>query len=414
MKDVLMVAHFIGLPREKGNNRFIYLAKLLSESENEVELVTSDFSHSKKQFRSMNAQELSEEPYKITLIHEIGYKKNVCLRRLKSHKVFAKNLDKYLKTRKIPDVVYCSVPSLDAAYVAARYCKINNIKLVVDIQDLWPEAFQMVLNIPLFSNVIFWPMKRKANKIYASADEIIAVSETYARRGMRVNDKCKDAKIVYLGTDRDTFDQYASLPADKLECPEETAKVISNIAVQSKSKLLLAYCGTLGSSYDLEVVFEAMRKLDSSALNCIELVIMGDGPKRLLFEEMAAGLPVVFIGALPYSVMVWLLTRCHIAVCPIVKGAAQSIINKHMDYAMAGLPVVNTQECQEYRTLLNRYACGINCECGNAEDVAKGISALYKDAALRKSMGDGSRAMAVDLFDRKKAYEQIKDLIESI
>ena len=42
--------------------------------------------------------------------------------------------------------------------------------------------------------------------------------------------------------------------------------------------------------------------------------------------------------------MVGMLGVCDIAVNSISKGAAQSIINKHGDYAAAGLPVVNTQE----------------------------------------------------------------------
>ncbi len=37
------------------------------------------------------------------------------------------------------------MPSLDVAKVAAKYAKENNIRFIIDIQDLWPEAFRMVL-----------------------------------------------------------------------------------------------------------------------------------------------------------------------------------------------------------------------------------------------------------------------------
>lgn len=54
------------------------------------------------------------------------------------------------------------------------------------------------------------------------------------------------------------------------------------------------------------------------------------------------------------------------------------------DYALSGLPVINTQECPEYRQLIDDYGCGINCECGNTEDVAAAIVKLVESPELRK------------------------------
>lgn len=58
--------------------------------------------------------------------------------------------------------------------------------------------------------------------------------------------------------------------------------------------------------------------------------------------------------------MVGLLCSCDIAVNPIKKGSAGSIINKVGDYAAAGIPVVNTQENLEYKNILEEYNAGIN------------------------------------------------------
>ena len=60
---------------------------------------------------------------------------------------------------------------------------------------------------------------------------------------------------------------------------------------------------------------------------------------------------------------------------------------------MAGLPVVNTQECTEYRDLLNEYKAGINCECENSDDVAKAIEYLISNSSLRLEMGRNSRQL---------------------
>ena len=103
-----------------------------------------------------------------------------------------------------------------------------------------------------------------------------------------------------------------------------------------------------------------------------------------------------------------------IAVNPIVKGAAQSVINKHADYAAAGLPVVNTQECVEYRNMISKYQCGINCEVSDTNQVAEAILLLINNADLRTKMGKASRKMAEECFDRKETYKHIINKIETL
>ena len=74
---------------------------------------------------------------------------------------------------------YIAVPSLDVAKIAAEYAEKNNIRFIIDVQDLWPEAFKMVFNVPFISDILFYPMLKQADYIYKAADEIIAVSQTY-------------------------------------------------------------------------------------------------------------------------------------------------------------------------------------------------------------------------------------------
>lgn len=109
--------------------------------------------------------------------------------------------------------------------------------------------------------------------------------------------------------------------------------------------------------------------------------------------------------------MVSILVECDIAVNPISHGAAQSIINKHGDYAAAGLPVLNTQESEEYRDLVCKYGIGINCNNADAEDLADKILILYYNEELRKIMGKNSRKLAENKFDRAVTYRDIFKLL---
>jgi len=110
--------------------------------------------------------------------------------------------------------------------------------------------------------------------------------------------------------------------------------------------------------------------------------------------------------------MVSILTECDVAVNPITHGAAQSIINKHADYSAAGLPVLNTQESEEYKEIVRKYGIGFNCINNNAEDLADKILLLYYNADIRKIMKKNSRKLAEDKFDRNKTYSEIFKILE--
>lgn len=397
MRDIVIVAQYLrDIENFEGNNsRFVYLAKMLRDKQCYVEIITSDYHHSPKT-HFKNVGEL--EGIKVTAIHEPGYPKNVCLKRFSSHKELAKNIKKYLSKRKKPDAIYVAVPSLAVAEVCAGYCKANKVKFIVDIQDLWPEAFKMVFSIPVISDIGFYPMKKQADNIYAAADEIVAVSQTYADRALRVNSKCKLGKSIYLGTDLKEFDNIA-----------EDNKLKS----KPKGEVWLSYIGTLGYSYDLVSVIDALKILKDKGINNIKFIVMGDGPLKSKFEKYAKekGIYAEFTGGLSYVKMVGILTVCDIAVNPIRKGSSGSIINKVGDYAAAGLPVINTQENPEYQNLLIEYNAGLNCANGNALDLADKLLILYNDILMKMLIGQNNRKLAEDKFDRQYSYKTIIDII---
>ena len=397
--DIVIISEFCEDFSKSDNDRFFYLAKMLTgvvgdrKSNDKVEIITSSFRHTTKKHRR---KPVEEWPFKVTFVEEPGYPKNVCLRRFFSHYVWGKNVLKYLKKRgRKPDVIYCAVPSLTGPSLVAKYCERENIRFVIDVQDLWPEAFQMVVNIPVISSIMFAPFKAVANSIYKRADAICAVSDTYCRRAKAVNNKVLDTATVFLGTELDTFDKYAA------EKP---------VLERKENELWLAYCGTLGSSYDLTCVIDALKELSNPR---VRFIVMGDGPRLDEFKSYAEqkNVKAEFVGRLHYNAMCSLLSACDITVNPIVHMAAQSIINKHADYAASGLPVVSTQESKEYRKLIKDYHMGFNCHNNDAADLAEKLSILINDPQLRLEMGINARKCALERFDRKNSYKKLCRII---
>jgi glycosyltransferase involved in cell wall biosynthesis len=209
----------------------------------------------------------------------------------------------------------------------------------------------------------------------------------------------KNGKSVYLGTDLKSFDK----------------NVKSNPVSKPEGEIWLAYCGTLGNSYDLTCAIDAIALLKNKCIDKLKFVVMGNGPRKDEFESYAQckGIYCEFTGNLPYDKMCGLLSACDININPITRGAAQSIINKHADYAASGHPVISTQESQEYRNLVDDYKMGFNCRNNDASALAEKIWMLVGDDKLRTRMGNNARKCAEERFDRGMSYQKIFNTIEN-
>lgn len=399
-KDIVLITHYYHFPEEKESSRYRTLAEMISNDDRfNIELITSSFYHRTKKQRN-EEKCLKQEPFKITLINEPNYNKNISLKRLYCAKIFSKNVIKYLQERTRPDLIYQVVPSLDVADAVSKFTEREGIPLVIDIQDLWPEAFRMAIDIPILSDIAFYPLKRQADRIYTRATQIVAVSDTYVKRAMEVNSKCTEGLSVYIGTDI----QYAEQRMKRYNIEKP------------KGEFWIAYAGALGHSYDIELVIDALSRLEKEGIYNIVFHVMGNGILMKQFQEKAGNMHIkaIFHGQVEYGLMMAILSKSDIAVNPIVGKSVASIINKVSDYAVAAIPVINTQNSEEYRNLLESYKAGINCKAGNVEEMTNAIRQLYFNQELRWNMKKGEQTLAIEKFSREKTYPLIMETLSKL
>ena len=391
---IFIVANFTN----SETSRFFELARVFARRGHDVVVITSDFSHSTKILKKEMPQ---YDTFKTVYLHEPGYKSNVSIKRLWSHYVWGRNVEKYIQNGIVkPDVVYASLPTYTAGRLVGKWCNNNDVKYIVDVQDLWPEAFKVAVKNS-FLQQAFLPMEWIANAAYKTADYVIGVSDTYRDRALKVNKKCKEGLTVFLGNNGEKFD---------------IAKEKYRIC-KPDDEFWIAYIGTMGFSYDINLAIDAIKLVKASKLSKkVKFVAMGNGPLLDEYKKHAeeSGIDFEFTGSLPYEVMVGKLCSCDAVINCLRPGAAQSITNKVGDYALSGLPVINTQENLEYRKLVEDTQCGINCECGNAEDVAAAIVKLVESPELRKQMGEAARQLGKDKFDRRYSYARIVEAVEKM
>ena len=386
--NITIVAPYCSLPSEPYFNRFWYLAERLSQS-HDVLLITSRFRHHDKSFRRHeDAETASQGRLKVMLLEESGYGKNVSLERVASHYRFVKNFEQWLKNCRPgeQDIVYSAYPLIATNLLLGKHKARLGYKLIVDVQDVWPESFSSV--VPFLKKVPhnLLPFASRANQAYRYADALVAVSQTYLDRAKEANPNVP-GEVVYIGAD---FPKLDAAPAKDF----------------GDDKTRFFYLGTLSYSYDVETVCKGVRKLLDDGEN-VELHIMGGGPdleKLKQYENRA----IKFYGYLPYSEMMSIAKGCDIAVNAIHSHAMQSVTNKLSDYMALQKPVLNSQTNAEVLDLMNLLPHE-NYRSGDVD----GFVQAAKNILKRKNDPVQSDEI-VRRFRRDVAYQKIVNLIERL
>lgn len=400
MRKIAVITMGVRLEGEKGYTRFRYLCEFLTDAGYQVDLITTTFQHWKKAQRNIGKIKQENYTFGLKFIYEPGYKKNVDLKRILSHRTAAKNLAALLEQEGDYDLLYAEIPPNDVAYAAAAYARRKGIPFVADVNDLWPEAMRMVLDIPIVSSVLFYPLKRDAEKVYSLVSGVVGTSDEYRDRPFKNQRREVPKATVYVGNEITVFD--------------EGAKKNEAAVIKGPEEFWVTYAGTIGTSYDIRTMVLAAEELVKRGRSNIKMKILGGGPMKDELEALARDKKiknVEFAGYAPYDKMAAYLKKSDILVNSFVKKAPQSIVTKIGDYLAAGKPMINTCMSPEFRKKVEQDGFGVNIMPEDTSILADAIEDLYKNEEKRLAMGRKARQIAKEQFDRPRSYQKIEELI---
>ena len=403
MSKVAVITMGVKLDGEKGYTRFRYLCEFLVKKGYEVDLITTTFQHWEKKQRDLESVDQKSYPFGIKFIYEPGYRKNIDLRRVRSHKIAAENLRKLLEKEGDYDLIYAEIPPNDVALAAAEYAHRNKIPFVADVNDLWPEAMRMVFDIPIVSDLLFYPLKRDAEKVYSLTSGVIGTSDEYRDRPFLNQKRDVLKETVYVGNEISVFDREAEQHADEVQKEEGTFWV--------------TYAGTIGTSYDIRTMVLAAEELMKQGKTKIRFQILGAGPTREMLENLAKERKiqnVKFTGYVPYEQMAAYLVKSDVLINSFVRKAPQSIVTKIGDYLAAGKPMINTCMSPEFRKKVEQDGFVINIEPEDFRELVNAVEWMYENEAERNDMGNRARKIAEEQFDRPVSYGKIEAMISSL
>ena len=368
---VWIVNPFDNLPLE-GNRpqRYWLMSRAFVRAGHEVVYWTSDFSHARKAKRILDAPD--GEGFRLVFVPTPSYPRNICLRRILSHRAFAARWRAAADGAVAPDLIVASLPPLALGAAALRYVAGHpGVKLVVDVQDAWPETFEQVAPRWLLA-----PLRRVAGRIYRGADAVSGVAARYVELARAYGAEAPMA-VFPLGIERRTGGRCAPV--------EEGREVIR-----------LVYAGNMGKSYDLATLVGMVAR-DAG----ISLDLAGTGPDEARLRKLAGDCPRIrFHGYLGAEDLQDLLVSCDAGVIPMFDASCVGVPGKLADYAAAGLPVLNSLH-GETESLLESHGAGFTYQAGDVASLRDAVARLRAADAGALRAGTGVLASH---FDADRVY----------
>lgn len=353
-------------------------------------VVSVDFNHGRKQYYEI---EDMSHPDQI-ILHVPAYKRNLSLKRILSHIVFAWKVKKYLYSlTDKPTAIYCAMPTSYAAYVCAKYCKRNGIKFVIDVIDLWPDSLLPLVKGKVIIKAFLFPWSYLTKFAYRQANVIMGESVKYVNEAKKYNTKAS-AHPLYLGVDVDYIKKVKEKNVIKLEKPE--------------GELWIAYAGSLGVSYDFDTLLKAVYSIHDKYK--YKLWFIGDGVQRNIIEKSINenGLRATITGFVSHDQLLGYLAYCDIAVNIFRENTKVVYSYKFNDYVAMNCFVLNSLE-GETAEMVDDYRIGHNF---NFSD--KPLSTVLDDTLahwnIYFSWRHNCQRLVEQKLDKDIIYNAVKDI----
>lgn len=315
----------------------------------DVIYVTSDFDHMTKKRYCFNEYKNSKQ------LHVISYKKNLSISRILSHLMFSYKTFYMLLACK-PELVYVEVPNNSLVKSSAKYKKINNAEIIVDVFDMWPESMP-VKTKNMIVNWGFDIWRNFRNKNLKFADQIWIECDYYREL----------------------------LSAQKINLPMETKYLkLKNAETSiemkvSEEEIDLCYLGSINNIIDISLIEKIVSEFAKNKRTRIHII--GDGERKDEFLDILKknSIEIIDHGKV-YEIdkLQEIFDQCWFGINVLREDLAIGITMKSISYFRGGLPIINTVEGDTSR-FVEECNIGINVDRHDVESCVSRILNITKD-----------------------------------
>ncbi len=387
------------------------LAKLLVDRGHQVLWWTSSFDHINKKQRCEDDLKCTIQPgLDIYLLHASAYYANISMKRLINHFCLGRKFSHLTKQENKPDIILVSLPTLELAWEAVQYAHNNNIPVIVDVRDLWPDIF-----LDLLPDYCRWlgraallPLFRWARLACAGATGIAGVTPAFVEWGLR-----------YAGRTAGAFDRdfplgYSSRRPDDAELQAAEHQWATKGVSPRDGTFDICFFGTFGHQLDMETVLAAAKILEKDTSRKFRFIICGTGDNAESYKEMSAATKsILFPGWIRAPEIWWLMRTAKVGLAPYksTPDYEMSIPNKIIEYLSAGLPIVTSLHGTTEKILADNN-CGVVYTKGDPQALTAILRKLYDDRKMLTAMANSAIQVYQEKFVAEKVYAEYIDHLE--
>ena len=392
-----------------GNNKIwktAMLAKLLSENNNVIRW-TSSFDHQQKEYLcNKNVKVKITDKWSRYFLHsETPYYKNVSFSRIKNHREVAYNFEQEAQKTPVPELIYCSFPTIELAFSAVRYGEKNNIPVIVDVRDLWPDIFLDLMPsfIQSLGKLLLKKSLNKTAYIFKKAYGITGVSKKYLDFGLKYANREK--------TNRDGVFPLGYEDGAKLKFGEKDLEELKHLKIDP-NKINVWFVGSFGKTYDLSLIIKAANKISKKHPD-VNFIFTGDGENMSKWKKEANALKnIIFTGWGGKKEIQYLSENSNIGLMAYAKGAPQGLPNKLFEYMASGLPILSSLQT-ETKDLLEDEQIGLTYLADSSESFIIELEKLLLNVNELQEMAKRSRQVFENNFRSEIIYKNLTEYIEN-
>ncbi|MCS7459895.1 glycosyltransferase family 4 protein [Paenibacillus doosanensis] len=410
MKSIWLVNPYGPIEGENWRDySFNQFGKYLSENGYKVVWWTSNFAHHFKKFRSTGWKDIQvNNNYTIRLVPTTSYKKNMSFGRFIKDIVFAYNAYQGFCKHNKPDIIISADTPLTMSYPSFSFAKKNNVPIIYDQMDLWPEFIENAVGKKLgnFLHALFYPIYSSRRRNYNKLDGVVALGKNYLKKTFEISAslQSKPHALIYNGIDVEGFRSKMLNEVDVVGLPK----------TKSPNEVWCIFAGTLGPSYDIQAILECANKLDKDEeyKQIFKFVIAGSGPLEEVVKENSLRVNnLYYVGKLLPEQLIPIYNLCDIGLAAYSEMSNVDMPDKFYDYTAAGLAIINSLngEIQEY---IDKYMVGAMYTPGQFESLTAAILKTVEKNVLEQ-MKNNSYKLAKS-FDKKVQSNKLVEVIKKV